>query len=242
MDGEKIVDISRQEKNLATELIEDFMVAANEVVAHVLEAKKVSSIRRVVKTPERWERIVDLAQQKGTKLPATPDSKALNDFLIKQQTADPDHFPDLSLAVITLMGPGEDVLQRAGAPEICHFGLAVQDYTHSTAPNRRYADVITQRLIKAVLGKQPPPYSDDDLAAIARNCTLREDAARKVERSMNKRIAAVAMASSVGKSFAAVVTGASPKGVFVRVQNPPIEGRLMRGEAGVGTGDRSPVT
>src|SRR5258708_353472 len=160
MDGEKIVDISRQEKNLATELIEDFMVAANEVVAQMLEAKKVSSIRRIVKTPERWERIVALAQQKGTKLPATPDSKALNDFLIKQQTADPDHFPDLSLAVIKLMGPGGYVLQHAGAPDIGHFGLAVQDYTHSTAPNRRYADVITQRLIKSVLCKEPPPYCD----------------------------------------------------------------------------------
>ncbi len=238
MDGEKIVDISRQEKNLATELIEDFMVAANEVVAQMLEAKKVSSIRRIVKTPERWERIVALAQQKGTKLPATPDSKALNDFLIKQQTADPDHFPDLSLAVIKLMGPGEYVLQRAGAPDIGHFGLAVQDYTHSTAPNRRYADVITQRLIKAVLGKQPPPYSDGDLAAIAQNCTLKEDAARKVERGMSKRIAAVAMTSKIGQTFDAIVTGVTPNGTFVRALGPHVEGLLMHGQQGLDVGDK----
>ena len=238
MDGDKIVDVSRQEKNLATELIEDFMIAANEVAAQLLEAKKVSSIRRVVKTPERWERIVALAEQKGTKLPAVADSKALNDFLTKQQTADPDHFPDLSLAVIKLMGPGEYVLQRAGAPDIGHFGLAVRDYTHSTAPNRRYADVITQRLVKAVLAKQPSPYSDGDLDAIAQNCTLKEDAARKVERGMAKRIAAVAMTSKIGQTFDAIVTGVTPNGTFVRAIGPHVEGLLMHGQQGLDVGDK----
>ena|ERR1700674_1397700 len=238
MDGQKIVDITRQEKNLATELIEDFMIAANEVVAQMLEAKKVSSLRRVVKTPERWPRIVELAQQKGTKLPATPDSKALNDFLTKQQAADPDHFPDLSLSVIKLMGPGEYVLERPGETEIGHFGLAVQDYTHSTAPNRRYADVITQRLVKAVLAKQPAPYSDGDLAAIAQNCTLKEDAARKVERGMSKRIAAVAMSSKIGQSFDAIVTGVTPSGTFVRALQPHVEGLLTNGQQGLDVGDK----
>jgi VacB/RNase II family 3'-5' exoribonuclease len=238
MDGQKIVDIARQEKNLATELIEDFMVAANGVVAQMFETRKVSSIRRVVKTPERWDRIVALAGQNGTKLPAVADSKALNDFLTKQRTADHDHFPDLSLAVIKLMGPGEYVLERPGAPEIGHFGLAVQDYTHSTAPNRRYADVITQRLVKAVLAKQPGPYSDGDLAAIAQNCTLKEDAARKVERGMAKRIAAVAMSSKVGQSFDAIVTGVTPNGTFVRALGPHVEGLLISGHQGLDVGDK----
>ena len=167
--NQQIVGVAKQEKNHATELIEDFMIAANGVVARML--LQVSSIRRVVKTPERWNRIVQLAAQQGEQLPAEPDSKALNEFLMKRKAADPDHFADLSLAVIKLMGPGEYVLERPGDPEQGHFGLAVQDYTHSTAPNRRFADLVTQRLIKAVLAKQPPPYSDDELAAIAANCT-----------------------------------------------------------------------
>src|SRR6202521_6077237 len=180
--NEKVVDVVKQEKNRATELIEDFMIAANEVVARMLEANKVSSLRRVVKTPERWGRIVELAAKQGEQLPADPDSKALNEFLVKRKAADPDHFADLSLAVIKLMGPGEYVLERPGDPEQGHFGLAVQDYTHSTAPNRRFADLVTQRLIKAVFASQPAPYSDAELASIALNCTLKEDAARKVER------------------------------------------------------------
>src|SRR6202521_6192005 len=205
--NEKVVDLVKQEKNRATELIEDFMIAANEVVARMLDSNKVSSIRRVVKTPERWPRIVDLAAKLGGQLPGVLDSKALNDFLIQRKAADPDHFADLSLAVIKLMGPGEYVLERPGDPEQGHFGLAVQDYTHSTAPNRRFADLVTQRLIKAVLANQLAPYSDDELAAIALNCTLKEDAARKVEREMSKRIAAVAMSSRIGETFDAIVTG-----------------------------------
>ncbi len=165
--NDQMIDLQKQEKNRATELIEDFMIASNGVVARTLEEGGISSIRRVVKTPERWDRIVALAAQHGGKLPAVADSKALNDFLQTRKAADPDHFADVSLAVIKLMGPGEYVLERPEQPSPGHFGLAVQDYTHSTAPNRRFADVVTQRLIKAVLSKQKSPYSDDELAAIA---------------------------------------------------------------------------
>ncbi len=236
--NEKVVGIAKQEKNRATELIEDFMIAANEVVARMLESNKVSSIRRVVKTPERWPRIVELAARQGGQLPAIPDSKALNDFLIKRKAADPDHFADVSLAVIKLLGPGEYVLERPGDPEPGHFGLAVQDYTHSTAPNRRFADLVTQRLIKAVLKSQPAPYSDDELSAIAQNCTLKEDAARKVEREMSKRIAAVAMSGRIGETFDAIVTGVTPHGTFVRVLTPAVEGLLAQGKQGADVGDR----
>jgi VacB/RNase II family 3'-5' exoribonuclease len=236
--NEKIVGIAKQEKNRATELIEDFMIAANEVVARMLDSNKVSSIRRVVKTPERWPRIVELAAKLGGLLPGVPDSKALNDFLIQRKAADPDHFADLSLAVIKLLGPGEYVLERPGDPEQGHFGLAVQDYTHSTAPNRRFADLVTQRLIKAVLANQPAPYSNDELASVAQNCTLKEDAARKVEREMSKRIAAVAMTSRIGEVFDGIVTGVTSHGTFVRVLKPAIEGLLAQGQQGVDVGDR----
>ena len=236
--NDKVVAVAKQEKNRATELIEDFMIAANEVVARMLETNKVSSIRRVVKTPERWDRIVELAAKQGEQLPAEPDSKALNEFLIKRKTADPDHFADLSLAVIKLMGPGEYVLERPGDPEQGHFGLAVQDYTHSTAPNRRFADLVTQRLLKAVLASQPAPYSDAELAAIALNCTLKEDAARKVEREMSKRISAVAMSGRIGETFDAIVTGLTSRGTFVRVMKPAMEGLLAQGQQGADVGDK----
>jgi len=232
----QVADVVKQQKNEATELIEDFMIAANGVVARMLA--NVSSIRRVVKTPERWSRIVDIAAQLGEKLPAVADSKALNEFLIKRKAADPDHFADLSLSVIKLMGPGEYVLERPGDPEPGHFGLAVQDYTHSTAPNRRFADLVTQRLIKAMLTKQASPYSDDELAAIAANCTAKENAARKVEREMSKRIAAVAMSSRIGQAFDAIVTGVNAHGTFVRVLKPLVEGLLAHGQAGVDVGDK----
>jgi exoribonuclease-2 len=234
----QVADIANREKNRATDLIEDFMIAANGVVARLLEEREVSSIRRIVKTPERWDRIVELAAQSGAKLPAQPDSKALSDFLSQRKASDPDHFADLSLAVIKLMGPGEYVLERPGDLEQGHFGLAVLDYTHATAPNRRFADLVTQRLIKAVLAQQPAPYSDQELDSIARNCTLKEDAARKVERGMTKRIAAVAMSRRIGQVFAAVVTGVTPRGTFVRVLNPHVEGLLARGEQGADVGDR----
>ena len=183
--NEQVIEIEKQESNRATELIEDFMIAANETVARTLEQKNVASIRRIVKTPERWDRIVELAAKQGDQLPAQPDSKALNDFLTRRKAADPDHFADLSLSVVKLMGPGQYVLQRPGDPEQGHFGLAVQNYTHSTAPNRRFADLLTQRLIKATLGGNQSPYSEDNRAAIARNWTVKEDAARIVERQFS---------------------------------------------------------
>ncbi len=241
MHDEQVTGLVKQEKNRATELIEDFMIAANGVVARMLQEKKVSSIRRVVKTPERWDRIVQLAADQGGNLPSEPDSKSLNEFLTQRKSADPDHFADLSLAVIKLMGPGEYVLERPGDPEQGHFGLAVLDYTHSTAPNRRFADLVTQRLIKATLSGKPSPYSDDELDAIARNCTAKEDAARKVERQMAKRIAAVVMSSRIGETFDAMVTGVTPKGTFVRILQPHAEGLLAQGQQGVDVGDRLKV-
>ena len=234
--NDQVVDVVKQQKNHATELIEDFMVAANGVVARFLE--QVSSLRRIVRTPERWDRIVQLAATKGEKLPAQPDSKALNDFLLRRKAADPDHFADVSLIVIKLIGPGEYVLERAGEVAPGHFGLAVQDYTHSTAPNRRFADMVTQRIIKALLASQKNPYSDDELTAIAANCTQKEDAAKKVEREMSKRLAAVAMQSRIGEVFDAIVTGATDHGTFVRALQPHIEGLLAQGQQGLDVGDR----
>jgi exoribonuclease-2 len=237
MVNDQVVDLARQSKNRATELIEDFMIASNGAVARELEHRRVSSIRRIVKTPERWPRIVALAATQGGALPAAPDSKALNEFLIARKAADPDHFADLSLAVIKLMGPGEYVLERPGDPEPGHFGLAVQDYTHSTAPNRRFADLVTQRLLKAALAGAGAPYSDQELAAVASNCTLKEDAARKVERDMSKRIAAVMMSGRIGELFDAIVTGVTPSGTFVRVVKPHVEGLLVQGAQRADVGD-----
>ncbi len=218
------------------------MVGANEVMAQMLKKSGAASIRRVVRTPERWPRIVELAARVGATLPPEPDSGALNAFLQARKAADPVHYADLSLSVVKLMGPGEYVLTQAGDADQGHFGLAAQDYTHSTAPNRRFADLVTQRLIKAVLANAPGPYTGDELDAIAKNCTLKENSARKVERTMQKRIAAMAFHSRIGQTFNAVVTGVTPKGVFVRVPNPPVEGRLMRGEQGVDVGDQIRVT
>src|ERR1700761_7013494 len=235
--GNQLVNIETQQRSLATDSIEDFMIAANEVVAKSLEQAHYSSIRRVVKTPKRWDRIVELAAQFGTKLPGEPDSKALQDFLCERRTTDPEHFPDLSLAVIKLLGSGEYVLERDGESAQGHFGLAVQDYTHSTAPNRRYADLVTQRLVKAMLAGEAAPYTDAELAAGGTQCTLREKAGHKVERAMRKRVAAVAMANSIGRVFRGVITGVSDKGTYVRVFDPPVEGRVMRGEQGLDVGD-----
>jgi exoribonuclease-2 len=249
--NDQVVDVETQDKNRATELIEDFMIAANGVVARMLE--KVSSLRRIVKTPERWDRIVQLAAGLGGKLPADPDSKALNDFLAQRRKIDPDHFADLSLSVIKLIGPGEYVLERPGETPQGHFGLAVQDYTHSTAPNRRFADLVTQRLIKSLIskatiakatiskgttGNRPSPYSDAELEAIATNCTTKGDAERKVERQMSKRMAAIAMARRIGETFDAIVTGVTPKGTFVRVMQPHVEGLLAEGGSGLDVGDK----
>lgn len=231
------IGLEKQGKNRATDLIEDFMIAANGAVAGELESRRIASIRRVVKTPERWDRIVELAAQHGGKLPAQPDSKSLNDFLAQQKASDPDGFADLSLAVIKLIGPGEYVVERPGEPAPGHFGLAVQNYTHSTAPNRRFADVVTQRLLKNMLAGQSSPYSEDELESVARNCTQKEDAARKVERAMTKRIAAVTMMHRIGEAFDAIVTGVTPGGTFVRALQAHVEGLLVHAH-GLDVGDK----
>jgi exoribonuclease-2 len=238
---DQIVGIAPIQKNRATSLIEEFMVAANGVVARTFESAGVASIRRIVRTPKRWDRIVELAAQKGTTLPADPDSKALNDFLLVQKQKNPDLFPDLSLTVIKLMGPGEYVLVKPNAPSPGHFGLAVQDYTHSTAPNRRFPDVVSQRLLKAQLMHTAAPYSENDLDAIAQRCTLMEDAARRVEREMQKRIAAVALHSHIGQTYQAIVTGVTPSGTFVRTLDPHVDGMVVRGAKGLDVGDRVTV-
>ena len=238
---DEVIGIAPIEKNRATSLIEEFMIAANGVVARTFENAGLASIRRIVRVPKRWDRIVELAAQKGTTLPAEPDAKALNDFLLAQNQKDPDHFPDLSLAVIKLMGPGEYVLIKPNAPSPGHFGLAVRDYTHSTAPNRRFPDVVTQRVLKAWLMKSTAPYSEDDLNAIAQRCTEMEDAARKVEREMAKRIAAVVLHPHIGQSYQAIVTGASEKGTFVRTIDPHVDGMVVRGAKGLDVGDRVTV-
>lgn len=240
LDGH-VQGISTRKRNRATELIENFMVAANGVMARALVNAGAPSIRRIVKTPERWPRIVELAARYGETLPKEADSLALNVFLEKRKVADAVHYADVSLAVVKLMGPGEYVFARPGDANQGHFALAAHDYTHSTAPNRRFADLVTQRLMKAVMAKRKSPYSDEQLNLIARNCTLKEDAARKVERIMNKRIAAVALQPRIGETFPAVVTGVTPKGVFVRVLNPPAEGMLVRGQHGVDVGDQLQV-
>jgi len=243
--ADEAIDIARQQKNRATSLIEEFMVAANGVMAKTFDEAGVASIRRIVRIPKRWERIVEVAEGLGTKLPAEPDSKALNDFLLLQKQKDPDHFPDLSLAVVKLMGPGEYVLVKPNEVSPGHFGLAVQDYTHSTAPNRRFPDMVTQRIIKALIAKASQPYSEGDLNSIAQRCTLMEDASRKVEREMQKRIAAVVLHPRIGQAFRAIVTGVNNYGTFVRALEPHVEGMLVNagkpGTSGLDVGDRLTV-
>jgi len=238
---DQIIGIAPITKNRASSLIEEFMIAANGVIARTFEDAHLSSIRRVVRTPKRWDRIVELAKAKGYTLPAEPDSKALNDVLLAEKQKDPDHFPDVSLTVIKLLGPGEYILVKPDQPSPGHFGLAVQDYTHSTAPNRRFPDVITQRLLKSWLTKQPATYSDDQLDAIAQRCTQMEDAARKVERDMQKRIAAVALHPHIGQSYQAIVTGVNNYGTFVRTLDPHVDGKVVQGAKGLDVGDRVTV-
>ncbi|HEY1810874.1 MAG TPA: RNB domain-containing ribonuclease [Kofleriaceae bacterium] len=237
MKDNDVVDLAVQHKNRARELIEDLMIAANGATARFLEEKQRSSIRRIVTKPKRWDRIVELARSHGEDLPAEPNAKALSDFLVRRRAASPDTFADVSLSVVKLLGPGQYALQRPNEPEQGHFGLAVDDYAHSTAPNRRYADLITQRLLKAVAGNAPPPYSDDELVAIAEHCTERENAARKVERTMRKVAAAELLHSRIGEVFDAIITGATDKGVFARLVAPPAEGRIIRNEQGLDVGD-----
>ena len=235
------VEIAKLEKNRATSLIEEFMVAANGVIARTFGDAGVASIRRIVRTPKRWDRIVEVAAGLGTTLPAEADSKALNDFLLAQKQKDPDHFPDLSLTIVKLMGPGEYVLVKPNEVSPGHFGLAVQDYTHSTAPNRRFPDVVTQRLLKAHIAQGQQPYSTDDLTAVAARCTLMEDNARKVERDMQKRIAAVVLHPRIGQSFQAIVTGVNNYGTFVRTLDPHVDGMLVQGGKGLDVGDKLTV-
>jgi VacB/RNase II family 3'-5' exoribonuclease len=237
MQDNQVQGLKAVEKTRANEIIEDFMIAANETMARTLLQAGRSSIRRVVRTPKRWDRIVALAAEHGTTLPAQPDSGALDKFLIQQKLADPVHYPDISLAVIKLMGPGIYVLTNPSDPDQAHFGLAAHDYTHSTAPNRRFADLITQRIVKALFANQPPPYSDDELQTLAQHCTEMEDAARKVERTTLKMAAALSLAPHVGQTYSAVVTGASDKGTYVRITDPPVEGRVMQGAKGLDVGD-----
>ena len=240
-DGDQIRDLEVEEKNRAKEIIEDFMIAANGVTARYLSSRNLPSIRRVVRTPKRWERIVEIAGEHGFRLPDRPDSKALEAFLIKEKAADPLRFPDLSLAVIKLLGAGEYIAELPGETSPGHFGLAVKDYAHSTAPNRRYPDLITQRLLKAAIEGKPLPYRRDELEALAKHCTEQEDAANKVERQVGKSAAALLLRSRIGEQFDALVTGASSKGTWVRLLNVPVEGKLVQGFEGVDVGDRMRV-
>jgi exoribonuclease-2 len=240
-DQGKVKELQLIEQNSARDLIANFMIAANVEMAEFLETKGGPSLRRVVRTPKYWSRIVEIAAELGEKLPATPDSLALAEFLARRKKVDPLHFPDLSLAVVKSLGPGEYTVQVPGQDGEGHFGLAVQDYTHSTAPNRRYADVVTQRLVKAALANQTSPYEVSELKRIAEQCTDRDDAARKVERKMRKVAAAVLLKDRIGEEFEAIVTGATDKGTFARVIRPPVDGRVMRGEHGLRVGEKVKV-
>jgi exoribonuclease-2 len=222
----------------ARDLIESFMVAANVAMAEFLRARNCLCLRRIVRTPKRWDRIQALAAPLGTKLPDTPDARALSEFLAQRKQADPDHFPELSLAVLKSLGPGEYVVEHPGAEHQGHFALAVDDYSHATAPNRRYADLTMQRLLKASLAGSPAPFSENALSDLAAHCTEREAAARHVERFMKKVAAALMLAPQVGRVFDAMVTGVSPKGTFARLLTVPAEGRVMRGERGLDVGDQ----
>jgi exoribonuclease-2 len=237
-DGDTLSEVRAQRPNRAKSLIENLMIAANGVTARFLDAHGYPSLRRVVKSPERWDRIRAVAGQAGDELPASADSKALAAFLARRKRADPATFPDLSLTVIRLLGRGEYVVDPPGEEPPGHFALAVRDYSHSTAPNRRYPDLVTERLIKAALAGHPAPYTIGELEELATHCTQQEDAANKVERQVRKAAAAMVVESHVGEPFDACVTGASDKGTFVRVATPPIEGKLVRGERGLDVGDR----
>jgi exoribonuclease II len=238
---DETVDVELVHKTRASRLIEDFMISANVAMAEFLDAHNSPTIRRIVRSPERWNRIVALAAKLGTNLPEEADSASLAAFLVKRHQSDPDHFADLSLAIVKLIGPGEYAAHIPGQVDEGHFALATHDYTHSTAPNRRFADLVTQRLLKAVLTGDASPYTAGELGSIAAHCTEREDAARKVERQVRKEVAAVSMSNRIGQSFDAIVTGVNASGTFVRLISPPVEGRVLRGEQGLDVGDRISV-
>ena len=239
--GDAIQDLEVDHPNRAKELIEDFMIAANHVTAQYLHGKKVLSLRRVVRSPKRWDRIVDIAAQHGFQLPSEPDARALSRFLSQQKAADPLRFPDLSLSVIKLLGSGEYVVALPNDAAPGHFGLAVKSYTHSTAPNRRFPDLVTQRILKATMGGSPMPYNQEQLVQLAAHCTEKEDDANKVERLVAKSAAAMLLSSRIGDEFDALCTGAADKGTWVRIFNPTVEGRLMYGYEGVDVGDQLKV-
>jgi exoribonuclease-2 len=237
-DGDLLADLRPDEPNRAKQLIEDFMIAANGVTARFLMRKGFAALRRVLPAPARWDRIVELAQQWGARLPAAPDAAALNAFLAQRRTADPLRFPDVSLSVVKLLGRGEYVAELPGRPAQSHFGLAVRDYTHSTAPNRRFPDLVTQRLLKAALAGDRTPYPDEELVALAQHCTVQEDNAAKVERQVQKSAAALLLAPHVGETFEGIVTGASEKGTWARILRPMAEGKVVRGFQHLDVGDR----
>ena len=237
-DGDELKDLEADTRNRAKDIIEDFMIAANGVSARYLASRNLPSLRRVVRVPKRWDRIVELAAERGTTLPREPDARALDQFLVAAKAADPLRFPDLSLSVIKLLGAGEYVVELPGASVTGHFGLAVKDYAHSTAPNRRFPDLITQRLLKAAMAGRPLPYANDELTALARHCTEAEDAAKKVERQVTKSAAAILLQPRIGEQFDAIVTGAADKGTWVRLLQPPVEGRLESGFEGLDVGHR----
>jgi exoribonuclease R len=233
-----VKDLVLQKKNLARCLIEEFMVAANGTMVTHLGTAGIPMIQRVVRTPKNWDGIVRTAAMYGERLPSQPDAKALTKFLIRQKEADPERFPDLSLTVVKLLGPGEYMMLEHNTPPTGHFSLAVIDYTHATAPNRRYVDVINQRLIKSVLNREKSPYIIEELVDLSAWLTDREKSSKKVQRFMRKAAAAVLLHNQIGKSFEALVTGASEKGTYVRLITPPAEGRVMRGERGLSVGQK----
>ncbi len=237
-ENDRLRDLEAQEKNRAKELIEDCMIAANGATARFLDAKGYASLRRVVRVPKRWSRIVDLAREFHVHLPDEPDHLALAKFLDERRVADPEGFPEISLSVVKLLGSGEYAVDLPGQDPPGHFGLAVRDYAHSTAPNRRFPDLITQRLLKAAFAGAPAPYSVPELEALAHQCTVKEDDAAKVERQVRKSAAALLLSDRIGQTFDAIVTGASEKGTWVRIFRPAVEGRLERGAAGLDVGDR----
>ena len=237
-DGEQIRSLEFEERNRAKEIIEDFMIAANGVTARYLSAKKFPSIRRVVRVPKRWDRIVEIAAEHQFRLPEEPDPNALEEFLVSEKAAHPIRFPDLSLAVVKLLGSGEYIAESPEGNAQGHFGLAVKDYGHSTAPNRRYPDLLTQRLLKAALEAKPTPYSKEELDVLAAHCTEAEDASTKVERQVEKSAAALLLESRIGERFDSIVTGASEKGTWVRLLNIPVEGKLVDGFEGLDVGER----
>jgi exoribonuclease-2 len=239
--GDEIQDLQVDERNRAKEIIEDFMIATNGVTSRFLHGKKLPSLRRIVRSPKRWGKIVEIAAQHNFQLPPEPDSRALARFLSEQKATDPLRFPDISLCVIKLLGSGEYVVEFPDEAAPGHFGLAVKDYTHSTAPNRRFPDLITQRILKAALAGSPMSYSQGELMELARHCTEKEDDANKVERLVAKSAAATLLSSRIGDQFDAICTGAADKGTWVRIFHPPIEGRLLYGYEGVDVGDRLKV-